>query len=213
MRYEIRERFFHKAFSLMETITALTILAFISTSVLVVIDRCMAATADSALRMQAFEVARENMEKLLASDSVQETAEYGYSDKYPEIQWQSTVESFSGPSSLSEARSPGWVRAICSAGYTDMAGEEQKIELVHWLTDLTKKQWDQIAEEKRKEEEMLAQMTEEERARWQEQKRLEGRKESVPRTSPESGADEVLPDLEDVPPELRELLESLLKQR
>ena len=213
MRYEIRERFCRRAFSLMETITALTILAFISTSVLVVIDRCMASTADSLVRMQAFEVARENMEKILAADSVQETVEYGYSDKYPEIQWQSTVESFSVSSSFSEAKSSEWIRAICSAGYTDTSGEEQKIELVHWLTNLTKKQSNQLAEEKQKEKEMLAEMTEKERARWEEQKKLEGRKESVPKTSPESGANELLPDLEDVPPEFRDLIEALLKQK
>jgi hypothetical protein len=41
--------------------------------------------------MHAFEIARENMEKLLAAGSVKETAEYGTSDEYPEIKWQTVV--------------------------------------------------------------------------------------------------------------------------
>ena len=82
-----------KAFSLIETVAALAILALISTSVLVVINRCIASAADSALRMQAFEVARENMEKLLVLDSVGEKVEYGSSETNPDIQWQTAVES------------------------------------------------------------------------------------------------------------------------
>jgi len=140
-----------KAFSLIETVTALVILAFVSSSVLVVINRCMASAADSALRMQAFEVARENMETLLASDSVKEMAEYGSSDKYPAIQWQSVVEAFYEPLTVRM-----WVRAVCSAEYTDTAGNAQTVELTHWLTDLTRQQVIGILEEKQREKERLA---------------------------------------------------------
>ncbi|MHC4913597.1 MAG: hypothetical protein ACYTE5_11465, partial [Planctomycetota bacterium] len=86
-----------KAFSLVEAVTALVILGLICSSVLVVINRCLAGAADSELRMRAFEVARENMEILLASESVAETSDYGESEKYPEIQWQTTVETFYEP--------------------------------------------------------------------------------------------------------------------
>jgi len=123
------------AFSLLEVIAALVILALVSSSVLVVINRCMSSSADSALCMQAFEVARENMEKLLASDSVSEIAEYGTSDKYPQIQWQRVVEAFYEP-----VTSRMWVQATCSAEYADTAGQQQTVELTHWLTDLTKEQ-------------------------------------------------------------------------
>ena len=58
------------AFSLVEAATAVIILGLICSGVLVVIDRCMTSAADSALRMQAFDVARENMEKLLATEPV-----------------------------------------------------------------------------------------------------------------------------------------------
>jgi len=170
MSYPIQHKYCRRAFSLVEAITSLTILAFISSSVLVVINRCVAATADSALRMQAFDVARENMEMLLALDSVEEMVEYGFSEKYPEIQWQTTVESFSAPSpDFSKPTTLGWVRAICSAEYVDTDGEQQKVEMVHWLTSLTQKQMAEIAEAKRLEEEMLAQMTERERRLWEAQ--------------------------------------------
>ncbi|MHC4571352.1 MAG: type IV pilus modification PilV family protein [Planctomycetota bacterium] len=133
------------AFSLVETVTALIILALISSSVLVVINRCMASAADSALRMQALEVSRENVETLLSKGSVSEMVEYGSSDKYPEIQWQTTVETFYEP-----ATSRIWIQAVCSAEYTDSAGELQTVELTHWLTDLTKEQLIQIIEERQK---------------------------------------------------------------
>jgi len=137
-----------KAFSLVEAVTALVILAIVSSGVVVVITRCIASAADSELRMRAFEVARENMEKLLAGDSVKETTEYGNSDKYPEIKWQTVVETFYEPIT---ARM--WVRGVCSAEYTDTKGETQTVELTHWLADVTKQQLLQIMANKEKEKE------------------------------------------------------------
>jgi hypothetical protein len=134
-----------KAFSLVEAVTALIILALVSSSVLVVINRCMVSTADSALRMQAFEVARDNMETILSKDSVEEMVEYGSSDKYPAIQWQTAVETFYEP--VTERM---WVKAVCSAEYADTAGDMQTIELTHWLTALTKEQLLEIIAEKQR---------------------------------------------------------------
>jgi len=138
------------AFSLIEAVTALIILALVSSSVLTVYSRCVASAADSVLRMNAFEVVRENMETLLASDSVKEMAEFGSSDKYPEIQWQTTVETFYEPIT---ARM--WIQATCSAEYTDAAGDTQTVELTHWLTDLTEEQLRQILEEQQRQEQQL----------------------------------------------------------
>lgn len=138
-----------KAFSLVEALTAVAILGLISSGVLVVINRCMASATDSALRMQAFDVARENMEKLLSTEPVEETVEYGSSDRYPEIKWQTTVETFHEP-----VTSRMWVKAVCSAEYTDTEGETQTVELIHWLTDVTKQQLLEIM--KAKEEGELA---------------------------------------------------------
>jgi prepilin-type N-terminal cleavage/methylation domain-containing protein len=128
-----------KAFSLVEVMMALAILALISSSVLVVIDRCVASAAKSALRMRAFEVARENMEQLLASATVKESVEYGISEIYPDIGWQTVVETFYEPIT---ARM--WIKGVCSAQYNDPNGQERTIELTHWLTDLTKEQLLQI---------------------------------------------------------------------
>ena len=128
-----------KAFSLVEVLTALTILAMISGSVLVVIDRSTASAANSMQRLHAFEVARENMEKLLSSASVKEGVEYGDSNNYPDISWETVVETFYEP-----ITSRMWIRGVCSAKYNDPNGQEQTIELEHWLTDLTKEQLLQI---------------------------------------------------------------------
>ena len=151
-----------EGFSLPEVVAALIILGLVSSSVLVVINRCMVSAADSALRMRAFEVARENMEALLSSDSVKEMVESGSSDKYPEIDWQTVVETFYEPIT---ARM--WIQAVCSAEYTDVEGEVQTIELTNWLTNVSKEDVRKILEEQQKEEERLAEQiieTEEEAA-------------------------------------------------
>jgi hypothetical protein len=140
-----------KAFTLAETMAALVILAFVSTSVLLVINRYMSSAVDSVLRMQAFEVARTNLEKLLTLDTVAESVEYGDSEIYPDIQWQTVVEAFYEP-----LNSKMWIQAICSAKYTDSEGEVQKVELTHWLTDLTKAQMLQILAQRQQEQELLA---------------------------------------------------------
>lgn len=129
---------------------ALTILGLVASSVLVVINRCVASAADSALRMHAFETARENMETLLAANSVEETVEYGRSDSYPDIAWQTVVETFYEPVS-----NRMWVRAVCSAEYEDSQGETQEIELTHWLTDVTKEQLLQIMKQQEQQDEQF----------------------------------------------------------
>lgn len=138
-------------FSLVEAVTALIILALISSSVLVVIDRCMTSTADLSLRMQAFEVARENMEALLSEDSVEEAIEYGSSDKYPAITWQTTVEAFYEP-----VTQLVWAKGVCTAEYTDASGQKQSVELTHWLTNVTKQQMLAFLRQRREEEALLA---------------------------------------------------------
>ena len=142
-----------KAFTLAETVAALVILAFISTSVLVVINRCMASAVDSILRMQAFEVARRNMEELLSSDTAEESVEYGNSEMYPDIQWETVVEPFYVP--LDKKM---WIQAICSAEYTDSEGQVQTVELTHWLTDVSKAELLQILAQQ--EEELADQIIE-----------------------------------------------------
>lgn len=191
-----------KAFSLLEVMAALSILALVCSSVLVVINRCMTSTANSALRMQAFEVARNNMEKLLTSDSVKEMLEYGNSDKYLEIQWQTTVESFYEP-----LTSRMWIKAVCSAEYADTAGEEQTVELTHWLTDLTKKDVLKIIEQQQREKEWLAEQGEDEQGQEEgEPKQKQAEPGDEKQGEPETDDGEPEPDKKIYTPEdLREM--------
>jgi prepilin-type N-terminal cleavage/methylation domain-containing protein len=126
-------------FTLLEVIAALAILGLTASSVLVVISRCVSSASNSALRMEAFTLARENLEKILVRDSVDETVEYGTSERYPDVSWQTVIEGFPEPVS-----GQMWVRAVCSAEYKDAAGETQKIELIHWITQLSDQQAGQL---------------------------------------------------------------------
>jgi len=153
MKYLSKKILSKPAFTLVEVMMALSILALISSSVLVVINRCVTSGADSALRMQAFEVARENMERLLALQSVEETVEYGDSEIYPEITWQTVVETFYEP-----ITSRMWLRGVCSAQYIDSEGQEQMVELTHWLTDLTKNQLLDVMSREDEEGQLAAQL-------------------------------------------------------
>lgn len=142
-----------KGFTLAEASAAILILAFICSGVLVVVNRAMNSAVNSTLKMQAFETARENMEDLLSKDAVEEYSDFGYSDKYPQIQWQTTVEPFYEP--ITDRL---WVQAICSAEYTDSKGELKKVELTHWLTDLSKKQILEMLKEKKKQQDYLGEI-------------------------------------------------------
>jgi len=136
---------------LIEVLAALVILAFVCSSVVIVVDQCVLSAADSSLRMEAFQLARENMEKVLASDSVTETVEYGRSDLYPELSWQTQIESFSEP-----VTQKMWIRVVCSADYTDSEGQKQTVKLEHWITELTDQQASQLAGQPQSLEELAA---------------------------------------------------------
>lgn len=138
-------------FSLPEVMAALIILAFVGTNVMVVVNRSMASVADLSVRMQAFEVSRDNMEYLLGSETVSEQVEYGFSEKYPAIEWQTVVESFYEPMTKRL-----WIKAICLAEYEDSSGEMQKVEFTHWLTNLTKQQVMAILNKMNAEQQLLA---------------------------------------------------------
>ncbi|OHB61221.1 MAG: hypothetical protein A2167_05290 [Planctomycetes bacterium RBG_13_46_10] len=140
-----------KAFTLAEVMTALVILGLICSGVLVVIGRCAASATDTALRMQAFEVARENMEKLLVSEFVEEGTDFGDSEKYPQIKWQTAVETFYEP-----ITSQMWVKAVCTAEYSDSTDKTQTIELTHWLTQVTDEQMNELMGQDEQEQEWLA---------------------------------------------------------
>jgi Tfp pilus assembly protein PilV len=130
-------------FTLVEAMASVTLLAFIGAGVWIVVEQCSISAADSAQKMRAFETARDNMEKLLAGTAVEESTEYGTSEQYPDIRWQTTVETFYMP-----ANSKIWVRAVASVDYTDSSGKTQTISLTNWLTELSDDQVTQLSDRK-----------------------------------------------------------------
>jgi prepilin-type N-terminal cleavage/methylation domain-containing protein len=142
-------------FTLIEVVASLAVLTLITTSVLVVMNRCIEAAIDSRARIQAFEMARENMEKLLGKDSVQDTTEFGISEINPDLRWETVVETFYEP-----ITSRTWVQGICSAGYTDSDGEIQTVELTCWLTDVTESDLKKIRDQEKREKEYLEELAE-----------------------------------------------------
>ena len=155
MNYRSKKNLFYRrpdesAFTFIEVIMAVTIIAVTVTTVLTVMTRCLEAAIDNRTRMQAFELARENMEKLLALNSVSDQAEFGTSEKNPDIQWTSIVEPFTEPTD-----SEMWVQAVCSATYIDSKGAEQSIELTHWLSEVPKNIQKMILAQRQKELELM----------------------------------------------------------
>ncbi len=139
-------------FTFIEVVAAIAILGLITGSVLVVLNRSIEAMIDSRVRMQAFELVRWNMEKLLASNSVTDTAEFGVHELNEDIEWETVIEPFDEP-----VKSKMWIRAICSASFTDRYGERQRIELTHWLTQVSRTQERQILSQRKLQQEYLDQ--------------------------------------------------------
>jgi prepilin-type N-terminal cleavage/methylation domain-containing protein len=134
-------------FSLVEMSVAIVILGMIIATVFTIINRALETVGDWQTKMEAFEIARNNMENLLAQKSLTDKLEYGTSETNPDINWETTVESFYEPVS-----NQMWMRAVCTSEFKDSSGEDQKIEMTHWLTSLTKKQIMQILEQQQREQ-------------------------------------------------------------
>ena len=138
------------AFTMVEVVTALVLLSMILSSVLVLMNRYVDSVIDLELRAEAFELARGNMEQLLAETKLSDITEFGDSETNPDIEWQTLVEPFYEP-----VANQMWVRAVCSAGFTDSKGEFENIELEHWITNLTAAQVKQILAQQQVEAEYL----------------------------------------------------------
>ena len=140
------------AFTFFEVVAAIVILGLITGSVLVVLNRGIEAMIDSRLRMQAFELARWNMEELLTSNSVTDMAKFGLHEHNEDIEWETVIEAFDEP-----VKSKMWIRAVCSASFMDRYGERQRIEMTHWLTQVTRTQERQILSQRRRQQRLLDQ--------------------------------------------------------
>ncbi len=167
-----------KAFSMIEVTVALVVLGVIAATVLVIINKAMDTVVLWQNKMQAFEIARENMEKILSQPTVTDMFEYGANEINPDITWESKVESFYEP-----VTNNMWMRAVCVAKFIDSEGEEQKIELTHWLTSLSKEQVQQILEQQARESQYESTLTGDElqteektdpEAAWKEMEKLAG---------------------------------------
>ena len=138
------------AFTMVEVVAALMLLTAILSSVLVLMNRYTASMIDLQLRAEAFELARGNMEQLLAETKLSDIVEFGDSETHPDIEWQTLVEPFYEP-----VTNRMWIRAVCSAGFTDSKGEFENIELEHWITNLTAAQVKQIVAQQQVEAEYM----------------------------------------------------------
>ncbi len=137
-------------FTLLEVVTALLILGTICATALMAMNQAIATAIDLRKRTQAFEVARENMENLLSLTTVSETSDFGTDPLHPDIEWETTVESFDEP-----VTGKMWIQAVCTASYVDSSGESRTVTLTHWLTGLSDKQIQQILDQRKRESEYL----------------------------------------------------------
>ena len=143
-------------FTLVEVAVSIFILGIIISTSMVLLDRYMNTATNADLKMKAFHIARGNMENLLAVKEVTDYTDFGTSEEYPEIEYETNVESFYEP-----LTSRMWMRATCSASYIDTADEKQTVELTNWLTDVSKKQLIAIMDQRKrhkKYEQELAEM-------------------------------------------------------
>ena len=138
------------AFTMIEVAMATALLATILSSVLLVMNRYAAAAKDLQLTQKAFELARGHMEQLLTENKLPDISEFGTSETNPDIEWQTRVEPFYEP-----VTNQMWIRAVCSAGFTDSKGEFENIELEHWITNLNAGQVRQILAQQEVEAEYL----------------------------------------------------------
>jgi len=130
-----------RGFSLMETLVAIQILTLMCTGIVVVMNRCTETVTNLSREGDALEEARDQMERILARASVQESVESGPSERFAGIEWQTAVEVFDEP-----VEGTTWARAVCSSQYEDANGQTQTLTLTCWLTRLTEAQLAQLRE-------------------------------------------------------------------
>ncbi len=132
-----------RGFSLIEAGVSVVLLGIISSSILIVLDRNMAVATESTLKMEAFWVARENLEEILAQKTVTEDVEYGTSEKNDLIQWTKRVEPF-----YEDATGEMWLKAVSIAEFYNTDGELEEVKLEKWLSPLSDKQLEVLAKRK-----------------------------------------------------------------
>ena len=126
-------------FTFVEVVAAAALLTIMISSVLVMMNRFVGSVSDMRHRQEAFELARSNMETLLSESKLSDIHDSGESEINPDIQWETIVEPFNEP-----YKGRMWIRAVCSGSFINSKDEEEKVELEHWITNLTATQIKQI---------------------------------------------------------------------
>ncbi len=144
---------FRCGFTLLEVAVSLVILGVIATSVITIMNECIESTIEHGSRQRAFEISRENMERILAWPYVQELNDYGTDEKNPDIQWETVIEPFYEP-----VTNRMWIRAVCSSSFTTREGEREEINLANWITSLSEQQIKNILDQRRREQEFLEEL-------------------------------------------------------
>lgn len=139
-----------RGFTFVEVVAAVALLTIMISSVLVMMNHFVGSISDMRLRQAAFELARSNMETLLSEAKLPDTNEYGESEINPDIHWETIVEPFYEP-----YKSRMWIRAVCTGSFTNSKDEEEKVELEHWITNLTAAQIKQILAQQETEAEYM----------------------------------------------------------
>lgn len=128
-----------RGFTFVEVVAAAALLTIMISSVLVMMNRFVGSVSDMRHRQEAFELARSNMETLLSESKLSDIHDSGESEINPDIQWETIVEPFYEP-----YKGRMWIRAVCSGSFINSKDEEEKVELEHWITNLTATQIKQI---------------------------------------------------------------------
>jgi len=181
-------------FTLIEALTALVIVGFICGTVLVVINDSVDSIADQSSRLEAIEVARENMEAMTSQSVLQESVETGMSDIYPDIEWTKSVEvvEFPGGSRM-------WMKAVSSANFYNSANELEEVKFENWLAPLTEQQQKLVLKDRQSEQQYLSELeaeqaAEEEELMEDEQEQTEKQDGQQPDTNVKSPSDIVIPN-------------------
>ncbi len=155
-------------FTLIEALTALVIVGFICGTVLVVINDCVDSISDQSSRLEAIEVARENIEFLISQSMLKESVETGISEVYPGIEWVMSVEVVQFPMT-----NKLWMKAVSSANFYNSNNELEEIKFERWLAPLTAQQEKLIMNDRQREQDYLSELELEQQAEAQRQAELQ----------------------------------------
>lgn len=139
-----------KAYTLVEAMAALLVMGIVVSGVVVTITNCLDSMIDMRLENSAVDLARENMEYILAKNDAFEFYDSGVDEYNPDLDWETGFEVSTYPNT-----SDMWVRAFSNAGYYCTDGEYKTVEFESWIVRLTDEQQQQYQDQVEEEQQML----------------------------------------------------------